>query len=218
MASDLLERSTGAMTPVLNGELIRSVDIPSTRSQSLAFQATSARVRTKWGAEDAVFEQERALLRDLDARTERLVKSAPHSLLAELSNSGLSWRDIAAVVGVTVPAIQKWRRGAGISGAVLRSLAQAVGLLEALTAHSIEDPASWLEVPIKQNVSLTRLDLLKRGRADLVLRSAANAAFEPVEVLLDAFDTHWRKSFVDENFEVFEEPDGVLAIRPRTRN
>lgn len=216
MASDLLERSTGAISPVVDRELIRRVDIPETRSQSLAFQATSAHVRTKWGAEDAALDQQRALVRDLDARTERLVRNSPQSLLADLSKSGLSWRDIAAVVGVTVPAIQKWRRGAGISGAALRSLAKAVGLLEALTAHSISDPATWLEVPIKLNVSLTRLDLLKRGRFDLVLRSAANAAFEPIEVILDTFDPQWRESFVDENFEVFEEPDGILAIRPRT--
>src|SRR5262249_61234902 len=37
-------------------------------------------------------------------------------MLDELADLGLAWRDIARLIDVSVPAVQKWRRGAGAPG------------------------------------------------------------------------------------------------------
>jgi hypothetical protein len=44
-------------------------------------------------------------------RTSELAGAGGKALLNELAELGFAWRDIARMVGVSVPAIQKWGRG-----------------------------------------------------------------------------------------------------------
>ena len=45
-----------------------------------------------------------------------LGKANVKSMLTELADLGFAWRDIARMVGVSVPAVQKWRKGEKASG------------------------------------------------------------------------------------------------------
>ena len=85
----------------------------------------------------------------LDEKARELVRRSTLNLLAELSDAGFAWRDIAAMVGVSVPALRKWRMGESATPEHRLSIARLVALVETLPVdYMIEDPASWMEVPI----------------------------------------------------------------------
>lgn len=53
---------------------------------------------------------------ELESKTGERARCAPMHALEQLADYGFAWRDIARVVGVSVPAITKWRKGAGVTG------------------------------------------------------------------------------------------------------
>ncbi|MGO1177876.1 MAG: hypothetical protein ACTIME_15300 [Cellulosimicrobium funkei] len=129
----------------------------------------------------------------------------------------MAWRDVARLVGVSVPAVQKWRRGAGMTGENRLRLAGVVALLRCLERKMINAPVSWLEMPVLSDVSVTAMDMLAVDRVDLVLELATD---DPIlghdrTRVLDEFEPRWRETRVDDKFEVFEASDGLLSIRPR---
>lgn len=156
-----------------------------------------------------------ALLRDLDSRRGQHARNAPRDILSRLSDLGLGWRDIARITGVSVPAVQKWRRGEGSTGANRLKLAKISALIEMLEDRLINDPASWLEMRIHEGVALTPLDLLVDGRFDLVLKLASQSPEDAHEVVLDDYDPNWRVQLVDETFESFVASDGTVSLRPK---
>ncbi|WP_133542588.1 transcriptional regulator [Microbacterium sp. BK668] len=156
-----------------------------------------------------------ALVEDLDARQQEAAARDGVELLSVLSDSGLAWRDVAKLAGVTVPAVQKWRRGEGMSGARRLALARIVAMLDILGEHFVSDPASWLEMPVKDGVAISRLQLLAQGRFDLVLLLIADDTAPAVEVdrILDEYDADWRSTLIDDQFESFLASDGVVSIK-----
>ena len=112
----------------------------------------------------------------LRARTDEAAKRAPADLLAELGALGFSWTAVARVLGVSIPAVRKWRSGAMASGTNRRKIAEFTALVGVLERdHMIADVASWLEVPLAES-SFTGIDVLEAGasiRPDRV-RSAAH--------------------------------------------
>jgi hypothetical protein len=66
-----------------------------------------------------------ALLDELEARQQDAAAGDGVYLLSRLSDSGLAWRDVARLTGVTVPAVQKWRRGEGMTGVRRRTIRHA---------------------------------------------------------------------------------------------
>jgi hypothetical protein len=139
------------------------------------------------------------------------------NLLLSLSEYGMAWRDVARLVKVSVPAVQKWRRGEGITGENRLRLAGVVALLACLEDKMVNEPVSWLEMPVLRDVSVSAMDMVAADRYDLVLELAADDPVLGADRLqiLDEFEPHWRTTRVDDNFEVFEAEDGVLSIRPR---
>ena len=80
------------------------------------------------------------------------------SLLNELSaGRGLGWSEIARLVGVSVPAVRKWRNGGDITSPRLKNLAQLAAFLQILEDSSIPDPAAWLAVPIDDDESSSEI-------------------------------------------------------------
>ncbi|GAA1805642.1 hypothetical protein [Agromyces neolithicus] len=167
-------------------------------------------------ADSAEFRR-RTLMGDLEARQQVAARLDGSTILSELSDVGFSWRDIARLAQVTVPAVQKWRRGEGMSGAKRLRLAKVVALLAVLEERFIAEPTSWLEMPVRDGVGLSRIDLLAEGRFDLVLLLVSDDGND-IEVghILDEFDADWRNRYVDDSFETFLDADGVVAIRPRS--
>ena len=74
----------------------------------------------------------------------------------------------------------------------------------------IEDVAAWIEVPIVQNAPLTKIDLaVARRYQDIADIAGLQLSGEEV---LNRWQPDWRERYRSQ-FEVFEDPDGELAIR-----
>ena len=204
----ILDVPTGQLRP------FEAIPIPRTGSRLIETSQLHREVRSMV-PRTAVLRRD-DLLRDWESKKHALAIKEGRSLLSILADHGMAWRDIARLVGVSVPAIQKWRRGEGITGQNRLRLAGVVALLECLTEKMVNEPISWLEMPVVSNVSVNAMDLLIADRYDLVLELASDEPDLNADRLgvLDEFDPHWRESRVDSEFEVFEAPDGYLSIRP----
>ena len=152
------------------------------------------------------------LIKEWTATTTTLVRLDMPSLLSRLADYGFAWRDIARMIGVSVPAVQKWRRGGSVSGQSRTAAAAAGAACEVITRHYlVQDIASWFEAPIVVGYPITPLDLYSAGLVHLVFELASGNA--DAEAVLTVFDADWRLTYRSE-FEVFE-VDGDQALRPR---
>lgn len=148
-------------------------------------------------------------------RTTERGRAGVPDMLRELADLGFAWRDIAQLVGVSVPAIQKWRRGEGTTGENRQKVARLLAACDLITDHYlIQDVASWFEMPIQMGVPVTPIDLWAGGRPDLVLDCASEHT-PPLETL-NAWDPNWRDRYRSD-FEVFRAEDGQRSIRPKER-
>ena len=148
-------------------------------------------------------------------RTAARGREAPADLLNELADLGFAWRDIARMVGVSVGAVQKWRRGERITGDNRRYLA---GLLAAcdlvVDQYMVSEVASWFEMPLVAEAPITPADLYAAERTDLVFDYASGHA-DPTSVL-NNLDPDWREQYRSD-FEVFTASDGQRSLRRRDR-
>lgn len=150
----------------------------------------------------------------LEQRAQDRAKGGGLPLLDELADNGFAWVDIARLVGVSVPAVRKWRNGGTISGERLADLARVVVLVDWLRdEHHVTDVASWLEVPIALGAPVTRMNVLQSGARDLLIRSMVGDGLAPTD-MLDEFEPGWRTTY-DSDFEVFEAADGQRSIRSK---
>lgn len=136
------------------------------------------------------------------------------SLLDALARQwGLSWTSIGRLVGVSVPAIRKWRHGEQSTPGNRAQLALVVALLNTLDFQfMIEDPASWLEIPLA-GTQYALMDLVADGRVELVLDYAARRLELP-ERVLDRWMPTWREAYPD-GFETFVDSEGHRGLRVR---
>lgn len=152
--------------------------------------------------------------------TSELAGAGGQVLLNQLADLGFAWRDIAKMIGVSVPAIQKWRRGDGLSGENARKLASLVagcGVIEKFNPV-ITDVGMWFEVPIVDEAPVTPIDLWATGNQQLVFEHAlvdASSKVDPYDTM-DSFDPNWRETYRSD-FETFRAGDGELSIRMRER-
>jgi len=143
--------------------------------------------------------------------TAQRAKSGVTTMLAELAELGFAWRDIARLVGVSVPAVQKWRRGEKATGDSRRKVASLLAACDIISGHyMVEEIASWFEMPLTDSALVTPLDLYAANRADLVFEYAGGHA-DP-EAVLTEFDSEWRERY-QSDFEVFDAADGQPSIR-----
>jgi hypothetical protein len=156
----------------------------------------------------------RAHLTKLETKTVERARTAPLQALDQLDDYGFAWRDIARVVGVSVPALTKWRKGAGVTGENRLKIARLLALIDMLSERFIDEPASWLEMPITDGIGITGMDLLERGRYDLVLELASTHTGDgTTESVLSEIDANWRNNLVDNAFESYVAEDGAISIR-----
>jgi hypothetical protein len=145
-------------------------------------------------------------------RVSEMANRSAMDLLSELANQGLSWRDIARVLKVSVPAVRQWRMGATLRGENRLALARLVALVSLLEDIPVADVASWLEMPLATGIPVSKLDLLAEG-ADVELCELAQWHVTEEE-LLDRYRPGWRTRY-ESNFEVFEAEDGQLGLRSK---
>lgn len=183
-------------------------------TRSTQERAGLLRIQARLATGDIVAVHDQAVVADLDERAASRAREDNLGLLERLREIGLGWRDIARLVGVSVPAVQKWRQGKSIAPENRQRLARIVAVLDVLEEEMVQDPASWLEIPVKADVRVTPLDLLAAGRDRLVVQFAGGHC--AVDDLLDEYDSTWRSSRVDSGFETFADEDGHRSIRPRS--
>ncbi len=179
----------------------------------LAYQSGQLRSHIREVAEQADALNHDAMRVVLQDQIEMHLRLSVPQILELLSTEfGMSWSDIARVVGVTVQSLRKWRHGQSAVAEHRMRLAQLAATLSVLSAHHIADPASWLELPILDRFRPRRLDLLLAGRGDALFDLATGHA-RP-EQALEVLSQDWRESLVSEH-EVFKAGDGMLSLRRR---
>lgn len=138
-------------------------------------------------------------------------KASVLSMLSELADLGFAWRDIARLVNVSVPAVQKWRKGEKASGDSRIRIASLLAACDLITSHyGVDEIASWFEMPLAVSAPVTPIGLYAANRADLVFEFASGHA-DP-EALLSEFEPDWRERYRSD-FEVFDAGDGNRSIR-----
>ncbi len=138
-------------------------------------------------------------------------KASVTLMLGELADLGFAWRDIARLVGVSVPAVQKWRKGEGASGDSRMRIASLLAACDLIVDHyRVDEIASWFEMPLSSSAPVTPIALYAANRADLVFEFAS--LHTDPEALLSEFDPDWRERYRSD-FEVFEASDGNRSIR-----
>ena len=154
-------------------------------------------------------------LLNLAERTAKHERRGVRTMLETLAVSGLSWTLMARILGVSVPAIRKWRLGEGTSPENRHAVAELAALLEMLDEQfMIADPASWLEIPLA-GTARTVADIVSAGRLDLVFDYASTWISSPQQ-LLDRFAPEWRNDLAAKEYETYVAPDGEMAIRRRS--
>ena len=146
-------------------------------------------------------------------RTTQRVKEAATELLQSIADLGFSWRGIAQLVGVTVPSVQKWRRGDRVAGENRQSLASLAAACDLLGAHYyVDDIAAWFETPLTSAAPITPSNFWIANRQDLLFEYASGYA-DP-EHLLTEFDEDWRDRY-GSTFEVVTGGDGLRSIQAK---
>ncbi|MFG1921065.1 hypothetical protein [Cryptosporangium sp. NPDC048952] len=221
MPSDTRPASYSPTAPT--AQLIEQPEPVSTAASQmvdLAESAGSLRTQVRFIQEDIRFIQEditalhhRALFVAWEKRTALRGKDAPANLLESLGDLGFAWRDIARMLRVSVPAVQKWRRAGGVTGENRRRIAALLALCDEIAdRYHIQEIASWFEMPITSTAPVTPIDLYSAGKIDLVFDHASGQVDS--EQILTAYDPQWREDFRSD-FEVYLETDGEMSIRPR---
>jgi transcriptional regulator with XRE-family HTH domain len=153
---------------------------------------------------------------DLRDRTFEKMKKSVATLLEELTvERGMGWSDIAEVVGVSISAIRKWRRGGTASSESRKGLARIAALLDLLEEKGlVQDPAAWMEMdlPLDPGYFIRPLDLYLEGHVFALIDLAEQR--QTVTQVLDEIRPDWRDSRSD--FEVFVDADGERSIRYRS--
>jgi hypothetical protein len=177
---------------------------------------THIELRDRWRvhADEYRYAAEEARRDALVATTAELARQEPRDLLATLSDKwGMSWSDIARLVGVSVPALRKWRMGEPPSGMNRSKIARLVAFLELLSRAPVHDPVGWLEVPIVPGYSVRGIDLYAADKIDLLL-DYAYMGLQPQSVL-EQFDSDWHVKY-REAFEIVDDAvSGERFIRRR---
>ncbi|MCO5299285.1 MAG: hypothetical protein M9886_04965 [Candidatus Nanopelagicales bacterium] len=137
-------------------------------------------------------------------------KRRTQDLLDDLHELGFAWRDIARMVGVTVPALQKWRRGQRSSGenkSAIAGLLAACHLIQ--ERYLVKEVASWFEMPVVLGYPVTPIEMYAKGDRVLVFDHASGHA-SPEEVL-DGYEPDWRSRY-SSPYAVYRAEDGHLSI------
>jgi transcriptional regulator with XRE-family HTH domain len=153
--------------------------------------------------------------RDLSDRALEKSKKSVAGLLDELAGDrGMGWSDIAEVVGVSISAVRKWRKGGLASPQSRSKLARIAALLDVLEEKGlIQDPAAWMEMDfsLESGYFIRPLDLYLEGHVTELIELAEQR--QSTAQVLDQVRPNWRQNRSD--YEVFLDVDGERSIRRR---
>lgn len=149
-------------------------------------------------------------------RTAARSKGAVRDLLAELSELGFAWRDVARLLSVSVAAVQKWRKGDTVAGENRYKIAALLAACDLIADHyAVQEIGSWFETPLLGGVPVTPMDLYATAAQRSLVFEFACGHTDP-EAVLTSFDPTWRERYRSD-FEVFVAADGERSIRLKDR-
>jgi DNA-binding transcriptional regulator YiaG len=165
---------------------------------------------------EAVDDHQSKYLLEWHQRVKSHSERSHEDMLSSLWESGLSWRDIARLLKVSVAAVQKWRAGEKMSPKNFAHLRDFVAAYDTVAAHKPGvDIASWIDIPILTRIPVTPRDLWTNGDPSTFFEYALGD-MKP-EAALDVLDADWRLRYRDDGFETFVGADGNLSIRMKNR-
>ena len=192
--------------------------VPSaTKTAAILLTEDVSKIRTevKTLSYDAGQTHQLAYQHEWSVLTQQRGTQSPVDLLDQLGVMGFAWRDIAQLIGVSVPAVQKWRKGERLSGDNRRKLASLIAAIDLLVGHFyVEDIASWFEVPVSESAPITPIDLWAKG--ERVLFFDYGMGHLTSEETLNRFDPEWRERYRTD-FVTFRSEDGHLGLRVQER-
>lgn len=150
----------------------------------------------------------------LDGRTRSLETADTVELLERLADEeGFSWATLARCLGLSATALRKWRRGEAPSPQNHQRLARLAAFTELI--HELQprivDVPFWLEAPVSDATSLTRIDLYRLNKHSELLDLATERDDE--QTVLDRVAPKWRQEHRrDDRFEVVWHADGTNSI------
>ena len=156
-----------------------------------------------------------ALEDDLTDRTvEKSKKSVPQLLDELTAERGMGWSDIAEVVGVSVSAVRKWRKGGSASPQSRWKLAKIATFLNVLEEKVlVQDPAAWMEMELSMDPGyfIRPIDLYLEGHVTELIELADQR--QTTSEVLDRVRPNWRQN--RSGHEVYVDYSGERAIRLR---
>jgi hypothetical protein len=162
--------------------------------------------------EEAGADLRKSYLSEWRERCTKWGKRGHKEMLNTLWTDGFAWVDIARSLGVSVPAIQKWRGSdTKPSPDNFRKIRDFMAAYEMLCSHnSGREIADWFEIPIVSGTPVTPFDIWRTSKPDDFFLFAFGKKTE--EETMDAFEPDWREKYLNDGFAFIQGEDGHLSI------
>ena len=107
---------------------------------------------------------------------------------------GVPWAYLAPMVGVSIPALRRWRLGGGATPENRARVMAVLDLLTALREHAgVQSPVDWLVAPMVDGFTVSPRDLYSDQGAVHLLDFATGGV--SAEAVLDLLEPGWRTVF-----------------------
>ncbi|HEV8560144.1 MAG TPA: helix-turn-helix transcriptional regulator [Actinophytocola sp.] len=200
--------------PGTAGDSVALAPVPAatrTAATLLTEDADDLRRRVKTLSVDIGENHQRIYEQEWQVLTQGRSTQSVVDLLNELAELGFAWRDVARLVGVSVPAIQKWRKGERASSDNRRKIASLLAACDFIASHYyVDDIGSWFEMRIIESAPVTPVDLWASGHQMLFFEYVTRH-LSPEDTLQN-FDPEWRERYRT-SFTTFRDEDGHLGLR-----
>lgn len=125
---------------------------------------------------------------------------------------GFAWVDVARMLGVSVPAIRKWRMSGGVSPDNTAKLADLAALAHLLSEHGIR-PAAWLSTPLVAGYTISPKHVYSSDRMSALADVALGTG--DAHDLLAEFEPDWAAKYDARGYEVARFDDGTYGVVDR---
>lgn len=179
------------------------------------FDAVTSDLTERLGAARARHEQQHGL--EIEKRFGVYRNTDAKTLLTTLATKyGYAWADVARMLGVSVPAIRKWRFDGGASAENTTRLATLLAFSDCLAGAAKRiQPAAWMLRPLLPEYTVTPRDLYSRENAPALLDLALGAT--DVREALSRLQPDWETRYDAHGFQVERFQDGSYGITARER-
>ena len=155
-----------------------------------------------------------------DKRTLELAQEDTCTLLQKIRiDYGLTWEDLATLIGASASALRKWRKGQKINEQSHHRLAQVYVFCEGLhhCDPKITDPALWLTQSFVSDITLRAADLYSVGFCNQLYEVARGVTKR--SELLERFDPCWHEKLAeDREWTVVMGTDSLPMITQKESN